>query len=177
MLLRVVVLLLIAMLPSLSYEREFKRLDEALKAVFPNAEIEIKNVALSREKAKRVEELARVKLDSRLVSFYIAKRDGKVVGYAFVDVHRVRTKNESVLFVISPEGRLEVVEVLSFNEPLEYMADENWLKLFKGKSLGRDSIRLKRDIPNMTGATLTARAIVKSARKVLALWQVVFGEK
>ncbi len=174
---KVVILLVLSILPLLSYEREFRKLDEALASIFPGAQIEIKNITLSKEEVERAQKLARVKLDSRLVSFYIAKRNGKILGYAFVDVHRVRTKNESVLFVISPEGKIELVEILSFNEPLEYMADEDWLALFKGKSLERDKIRLRRDIPNMTGATLTARAIVKSARKVLAIWQVVFKER
>lgn len=177
MAMKILVILLIGMLPLMSLEREFKRLDEALKSIFPDAEIEVKNIAITKSELKRIEKLARTKLDSRLVSFYIAKKNGEILGYAYVDVHRVRTKNESVLFVISPEGKIEVVEVLSFNEPLEYMADENWLELFKGKSLDKDPIRLKRDIPNMTGATLTARAIVRSARKALAIWQVVFKKR
>ena len=80
-----------------------------------------------------------------------------------------------VLYTITPEGKIDVIEVLAFNEPLEYMPEERWLKLFAGKQLNKDPIRLKRDIPNMTGATLTARAITDNTRKVLAMWQVLFG--
>jgi len=89
----------------------------------------------------------------------------------------VRTKPEVVLYIITPEGRLDVVEVLAFQEPLEYMPDEEWLKVFKGKELAPGTIRHRRDIPNITGATITARAITDNARKVLAIWQVLFGSK
>jgi len=157
--------------------REFKDPSQALKEIFPNAQIEVKNLVLTKEQVERIEKLSNTKLGTRLVSWYVAKRGGSIVGYAYVDTHIVRTHPEVVLYTITPEGKIDVVEVLAFNEPLEYMPDENWLKLFKGKELKEGSLRLRRDIPNMTGATLTARAITDSARKVLAMWQVLFGEK
>ncbi len=161
---------------SFSLERDFNTPENALKALYPGAEIQIKNIVLKKEQKERAERIAGVPIGSRLVSIYMVKKKGKVVAYGYVDVHRVRTHNESVLFVINPKGEIELVEVLSFNEPLEYMADEDWLALFKGRLLGKDKLRLGRDIPNMTGATLTARAITKAARRALALWKVLFGE-
>ncbi|WP_457601303.1 FMN-binding protein [Hydrogenivirga sp.] len=160
-----------------SLERDFNTPERALKTLFPDATVEVKNVVITREQKERIEKIGRVPLESRLISIYLVKREGKVMAYGYVDVHRVRTHTESVLFVINPKGEIELVEVMSFNEPLEYMADENWLALFKGKSLGKDSVRLKRDIPNMTGATLTARAITRAARRALAIWKVLFEGK
>ncbi len=160
---------------SFSLERDFSTPTRAMKGFFPSARIEVRNIIITKGQKKDIERLARLRLPTRLVSFYIAKEGDRVVGYGYVDTHRVRTHNESVLFVISPEGEVMGVEVLSFNEPLEYMADEDWLKIFKGKSIERDRLRLGRDIPNMTGATLTARAIVKASRRALAIWKVLFG--
>jgi len=157
------------------HSKEFSTPEKVLKTLFPEAEVEIRNLILSKEQKRRVEELGRLTLDSRFVSFYLVKKEGRVIAYGYVDTHRVRTRSESVLFVINPLGSIELVEVLAFNEPLEYMADESWLALFKGKALGKDQIRLKRDIPNITGSTLTARVITKAARKALALWKVLFG--
>ncbi len=173
---RFALLILLALsITTFSLERDFNTPEKAMQAFFPGSEVVVKNIAISKEKKKEIEKIGRVPLDTRLISFYIAKKDGKVLGYGYVDTHRVRTHTESVLIVISPEGKVVGIEVLSFNEPLEYMADENWLALFKGKSLDKDMIRLKRDIPNMTGATLTARAITKATRRALAIWQVLFG--
>jgi Na+-translocating ferredoxin:NAD+ oxidoreductase RnfG subunit len=157
--------------------KEFSAPEEVLAKLFPGSKVEIRNLILTEEQKLEVERRGRVKLDSRLVSFYLVKKDGKTIAYGYVDTHRVRTRSESVLFVINPSGEIELVEVLAFNEPLEYMADERWLSLFRGKALHRDQIRLKRDIPNITGSTLTARVITKAARKALALWSVLFGDK
>ena len=173
-----IVLLLTALgLFSFSQERDFNTPERALKALFPGAEVEVRNIVITKDQRDRIEKIAKVPLETRLISVYLVKKEGKVIAYGYVDVHRVRTHNESVLFVINPKGEIELVEVLSFNEPLEYMADENWLNLFKGKSLDRNALRLRRDIPNMTGATLTARAITKAARRALAVWKVLFEGK
>jgi len=158
-----------------SQERDFNTPEKALKTLFPDAQIEIRNVVLTKEQKEKIERIGKVPLNTRLISVYVVKKGGKEIAYGYVDIHRVRTHTESVLFVISPAGKIELVEILSFNEPLEYMADENWLALFRGKSLDKNILRLKRDIPNMTGATLTARAVTKAARRALAVWKVLFG--
>ena len=158
-----------------SYERDFSTPESSLKAMFPEAEVVVRNVVISKAKKEKIEKIAKSRLDTRLISVYIVQQGGNVIAYGYVDVHRVRTHNESVLFVIDTEGKLKAIEILSFNEPLEYMADDGWLSLFIDKSLDRDQLRLGRDIPNMTGATLTARAIVKASRRALAIWKVLFG--
>lgn len=168
-----VVILLLGFTPALS--REFKKPERALSQIYKKAQIEVKEMVLSQEQIQEVQKLSGLKLDSRHVSWYIVKRGSQTVAYGFVDTHVVRTRTEVVLYTITPEGKLDVVEVLAFNEPLEYMPEDQWLKLFAGKQLSRDTLRLRRDIPNITGATLTARAITENARKVLALWQVLFG--
>ncbi len=160
---------------SFSEERDFTTPEKVLGKLYPGAEVEVKNIVLTKEQQKKIEKLARARIPSRLVSLYLVKKGGKVLAYGYVDTHVVRTHTESVLFVISPQGRIELVEVLSFNEPLEYMADENWLALFKGKSLDEGASKLRRQIPNMTGATLTARVIKKAASRALAIWKVLFG--
>jgi len=147
-----------------------------IRFYYPESEVEIRNIILTKDQVKRASKIGRVKIRSRLVSFYIIKdKTGNILAYAFIDTHRVRTKPETVLYIINKKGELEVAEVIAFKEPPEYKADERWLSLFKGKSLEKDKITLRGDIPNITGATLTARAITRSVRKVLALWQVVFG--
>ncbi len=168
---------LVFFLLSLASTREFERLDNALKRLFPGAQVEVKNITLSPEQVRQINSMSGVKLNTRLVSWYVAKKNNAVVGYVYVDIHRVRTHPETVLYAISPEGRIVAVEVLAFKEPLEYMPSPEWLKGFEGKSLDKDQIRLRRDIPNITGATLTAKAITDNTRKVLAMWQVLFGER
>ena len=158
------------------YAKEFRKPEEVLKELFPDAKIEIRNLVISKEKVKDIEKKARVKIRSRLVSFYLIKKGANVIAYGYVDIHRVRTHPEVVLYVISPQGKITYIEILAFHEPLEYMPPENWLKLFIGKDITSPP-KFRRDIPNITGATLTARAITRHTRKVLYLWQTFFGGK
>jgi hypothetical protein len=46
---------------------------------------------ISEEHARCISELARVKLESRLVTVYVGKKSGELMGYAYFDTHTVRT--------------------------------------------------------------------------------------
>jgi Na+-translocating ferredoxin:NAD+ oxidoreductase RnfG subunit len=150
--------------------------EKILNEIYPNSKIEIKNIVLSETQKNKVKELSGVEIESKLVTFYLVKFNDQVKFYGFADVHIVRTLPEVVLYVLNERGEIELIQILSFKEPPEYKADDNWLKYLKGKTLGKDLLRLRRDVPNMTGATLTAKAITDNARKVIALWKVIFGE-
>ncbi len=155
----------------------FKEADNALGRVFPGARIEVQNIVLTQEQANMAKKLSGVELTTRLVSFYIAKKGDETIGYAYIDSHIVRVQPETVLFVISPEGTIESIEILHSDEPEEYRPGKDWLGVFKGKSLDKDPIRFRRDISGITGATITARAITDNTRKVLAIWKVIFDGK
>jgi len=168
-------LLVILLLSPFLQAKQFRTPERALAELYPNARIEVINITLSREQQEEVQKLSGVRLDTRLVSWYLVKSGKEMLAYGYIDSHVVRTKPEVILYTITPDGKLDVVEVLAFLEPLEYMPHEEWLKIFKGRKLAPGTLRHKRDIPNITGSTITARAITDNARKVLALWQVLFG--
>ncbi|MCZ6597813.1 MAG: FMN-binding protein [Planctomycetota bacterium] len=151
----------------------FLTVGEALKLAFPKCEIERSTVFLTKDQKRRVEKLAKVDLATRIVFPYVAKRDGKVVGTAWFDTHRVRTLNETVMFVVDPNQRIQRFELLSFAEPQDYIPRGNWYDQLKGRKLDAE-LNLKRGIKGVTGATLTAKATVKAARRTLALQAVLF---
>ncbi len=150
---------------------------EALHLAFPEAErVENETFILGNEQVQKVQEIARTKLDSKLATFYMGIKEDKVVGYAFIDNHIVRTLPEAFLVVLSPEGVVQKLHVLAFYEPLEYLPSERWLKQFDQKHIETD-MRLGWNIHGIVGSTLTARAITKGVRKALALYQVLIKEK
>jgi Na+-translocating ferredoxin:NAD+ oxidoreductase RnfG subunit len=65
---------------------------------------------------------------------------------------------ETILIVITPQGRVGAVEVLAFNEPEDYLPPPRWLDRFDGKALAKD-LKPGLAVPNLSGATLTARAV------------------
>lgn len=76
------------------------------------------------------------------------------------------------MFVINKDGTLRQAEILAFFEPPEYMPGDNWIALFYGKSAS-DSLKPGKDIPNITGATITSTALSRTMRQILALARVV----
>lgn len=146
--------------------------EDALAEAFPGAEVQRFRRALSPEQAEQVRELAGTAPDSRLVIAYRAERDGHLVGTAYFDAHVVRTLPEVLLVVVSPEGTVDRVDVLSFREPVDYLPPRRWLAQFPGRPLDGD-LALKRGIQGITGATLTSRAITAAVRRVLATHAVL----
>ena len=146
---------------------------EALALAFPDADrVEDESILLGDEQAAAVEKLARAPLESRLVKIYRGYRDDELLGYAFIDVHNVRTLPEAFLVVLSPEGQVEMLRMLAFHEPLEYMPPGRWYRQFEHKQLAAP-LRLGGDVHGIVGATLSARATTRGVRRALALYEVV----
>jgi hypothetical protein len=146
---------------------------EALELAFPDAErVESRTFVLTDEQAGRVEALARAPLDSRLVTIYTGRGEGAVLGYALIDVHRVRTMAEGLLVVLAPGGEIRNLRLLAFHEPGEYAPSPRWLEQFEGQPLS-ERMRLGGDIHGIAGSTLTSRAVTQAARRAAALYEVL----
>jgi Na+-translocating ferredoxin:NAD+ oxidoreductase RnfG subunit len=102
------------------------------------------------------------------VQRYVATKDGKVAGYAYVDRRIVRTHAQKLLVVLDAAGKVMRIEVLAFDEPHEYQPRAAFYAQFQGKDLG-DPLQPRRGIQPVAGATLTVRATVDAVRTVLAV--------
>lgn len=158
-------------------ENDSQQPETAMQKIFPETKIEVRNIILSPTEILEVEKLSGMKQEEKLVSFYLAKNGEQIIGCGYADIHYVRTHPEVILYAINPSGEIVKVEVLSFKEPPEYKPSEKWLDLFKGKSLDKNTLLLRKDIAAISGATLTARAVTNHSRKALALWKIIFGNK
>ena len=160
-----------------AFSKVYMTRDEALKMAFPDAdEIVKKNIFLNSDQVREIESRAKTKLESKLYVFYEGKKGKETLGYAVIDTHRLRTMTETVIIVINPDGTHRMTEILAFFEPPDYKPEDNWVGLFDGKALN-DSLWMGRDIPNITGATITAHALMISIRRVLAVFNVAVKGK
>lgn len=155
-----------------SQARVYLSVKEALKLAFPGCSIEHPTIYLTEDQMNRARALAEVPVEDAIVRPYRATCEGRPGGVAYLDVHRVRTLPETLMIVVSPEGEVERVEVLSFREPPEYKPRAAWYELFTGHRLD-DRLRLKRDLPIVAGATLTSHATEAAVRRVLAIDRVL----
>jgi hypothetical protein len=105
---------------------------------------------------------------SALVVWYEARREGELVGVGWLDVHVVRTKQQALLVVLEPDGRVARIDVLAFEEPREYRAPPRWLAQFAGRTAA-DGLKVGGGIHGLGGATLTARAVTQTVRLATAL--------
>ena len=169
------VVVLSAAAPVLPAQAQVLTQAEALALAFPDAdEIQRRTAFLDDEQLERIGELAGPGVDppSGIVTHYVALDGGEPMGVAYFDSHRVRTLDQVLMIVVGSDNRVRRVETVSRQEPPEYEAPAGWLDLFRTRDLGPD-LSLKGEIPTLTGATLTARAVTDAVRRILAVHQAI----
>lgn len=146
--------------------------NEALRLIFPEADsIEPQALFLTSEQVTRIEKLARSPLESPLLTVHVGRQGDETLGYAFLDIHTVRTQPEALFVVLTPQGVVDSVLVVAFHEPQEYMPSDHWQAQFPGKTLTPD-LQVRRGIAPISGATLSAHAMTDAVRRALAVYQV-----
>ena len=150
--------------------------DEALTLIFPASDQILKEtVTLTDEQAERVGSAAGYPIDERNQIVYKAMSGRTVDGYAVVADEIGKFHDITFVVGMSPQARVTRVEVLVYRESrggeVRY---RRFLRQFEGKSL-RNPIRPNRDVINITGATLSVRAISRGVRKALGIVREAYG--
>jgi Na+-translocating ferredoxin:NAD+ oxidoreductase RnfG subunit len=151
----------------------FASQEQALAEAFPDASrIDRETVLLLKKDAEKISALIHEEVTSKVVVLHTAYSGEKVIGYAQIDVHNVRTKPEALMIVLTADGAIRSVRVLAFHEPLDYMPTDRWYTQFEGRSK-QEGLRVGRGIHAVVGATLSARAATDGVRRMLAYWEVL----
>ena len=146
---------------------------EALELAFPDADrVEDITFVLREDQVERIEALSRSTLETKLVKVHTGYLGDAVTGYAFIDIHNVRTLPEAFMVVLNPDGSVRSLRLLAFHEPLDYKPPDRWYSQFDDKSMS-SRLRLGGDIHGIVGATLSARATTRGVRRALALYEVL----
>ena len=149
--------------------RELMSREQALAtALGKEAMVERNNAFLTGTQVTAAEKRCSCEIETELVPRYTATKAGKLLGWAYFDAHRVRTLPEILMIVVKPDGAVASVEILSFQEPMDYFPSERWLAQFSGRKLDEE-LSLRGGIRPISGATLTGRAITGAVRKILAI--------
>jgi hypothetical protein len=159
-----------------SYARVLVGQDEALRSAFPGAELRRETVFLKPHQVERARQTSGVDVESQLVIRYVATAGGRTVGWAYFDTHRVRTLQETLMIVVSPDSTISRIEITSFREPPDYLPKRRWLDQLHGQRLGSE-LSLERAVRPITGATLSGRAVVNASRRMLAVHEAIEAER
>ncbi len=156
---------------SIGYAQIFYSKTEALELAFGKAPVENLSLFPEDSDVTKIQQLAKTKLESGLFTFYVGKDGNKILGYAAIETENVRTKPETVMIVLTPEGELRNVYLLAFHEPPEYMPPERWFESLLKHPIS--DLELGKGVDGISGATLSTRSVLNSVRKVIAIYQVM----
>jgi len=156
-------------LPSTGAAKVYLTKADALALAFPAATtVGKKTLFLDDEQLDAVRREAKADVKERIWTYYVGSSSGRILGYVYFDRVVVRTMPAVLTAHVDSEGRLRFLEVMSFEEPEDYLPRKRWLGLFADKGLG-DDLRVRGAIRNVSGATLTSEALTRSARRMLAV--------
>ena len=133
-----------------------------------DASISKKNILLSTEKFKNIQKNAKTKLDTKIYRIFTAKKGEEILGYGILVNRKVRSKNAVILYFIQ-DSILQGIEIIAFNEPREYMPTEKWNAQFINIATSKN-LQLNRDIPSISGATMSARSVTDSSKIAFAIY-------
>lgn len=146
---------------------------DAMQSAFGETSVVTKkNYLLTKAQATQVTKTAKLKLTTKIYRVYTAAVNDEPVGYGVLITRKVRQKDASVLYMMTPGGSITAVEIIAFNEPPEYMPQNTYLEQFKGKDVN-DTLHVGKDVPAVSGATLSARNVTDGARLALAIFDTV----
>ncbi|MFK7742009.1 MAG: hypothetical protein AB8H80_16960 [Planctomycetota bacterium] len=156
--------------------KQFLTPKAALALAFPDCKVERTRHVLSDAHKLRVKKLGGGEVRRSMVYAYEARKGGKLVGTAWFDRHKVRSKQELLMVVVDPRGKVRRIEMVAFEEPLDYIPRDAFYEQFLGRPLSAD-LSVKRAITPVAGATLTVRATLQAVRRVLATHQVIYPKQ
>lgn len=170
-----IIIVFVVLLSSID-AKVIKNPKDVMASYFQDATIVKETVLLTAKKHKISQQLIKTKINSKIFRFFIAKEGSEVVGYGGIITSSVRTKNSTSLVVLNNRGEVKSVEVIAFYEPKEYIPSKRWLNLFNDKSI-EDRLKLRSNIPVITGATLSAKTLTDSVNTILAVWNSYYKGK
>jgi Na+-translocating ferredoxin:NAD+ oxidoreductase RnfG subunit len=153
-------------------------LDQAPRAVFPNAEIERRDVASTPEFQagikNRLGRLVPSVWEPSYVTF-TAKQNGQTIGYAVIVDEIGKHRPFTLIIAATPDFRVKDVAVMVYRETRGgEITQRRFLAQYKGKRAA-DPIQLDRDIIGVSGATLSVQGANRAVHKALAVLQLVYG--
>jgi len=149
---------------------------EAMQEAYDlNATVTKKNILLSKKRVANIQKSAKIKLKTKIYRIFTAKKDDKVLGYGVLVSKKVRSKNAVVLYFIK-DAQLQGIEVIAFNEAMEYIPTKRWNEQFEQIPTSK-MLQLNRDIPSISGATMSARSVVEGSRIAFGVYNELLGGK
>jgi Na+-translocating ferredoxin:NAD+ oxidoreductase RnfG subunit len=167
----------LAALVSPAYAVDYFSIPQAQKQLFPEATAFIEHaVTLDDAQRAEIKQRSGVRQRNATQAVWHVVRDGQALGWFIVD--DVIGKHEFITYAaaISPDGHVIDIEIMSYRETHGGQVREAaWRANLAGKTLA-DAFRLGKDVPNISGATLSCRNVTDGVKRLLVLHDLVLRD-
>jgi hypothetical protein len=147
-------------------------IEQAQRAIFPQARMEKLELHLTPDQRKAIEKASGVKVRAPRLDLW------KVEGGGWFFVDEVIGKHEFITYALglNADGSVKQIEVMDYRENYggEVRRPE-WRGQFAGKKHGA-KLKIEDDIKNISGATLSCRHLAEGVKRLLALHELVLKE-
>ena len=147
--------------------------EQAQKLIFPNKQFTKYPIVITEQIQDKLQSASSVRHPFKGDQTWRAA-DGS---YFIVD--EVVGKHEMITYAvgISPNGTVQGIEIMEYVESYGYeVAEESWRKQFVGKT-AEDSLKLKKDIQNISGATLSCKHLTDGVKRVMVMYELALRPK
>lgn len=138
--------------------------EQAQQKLFPGQTLQSLDISLSREEAQAIGERSDTRVRDPRIKVWRTPQGG----YFYLD--RVIGKHEFITYALAldPEGAVTGLEILDYRESYgSEVRNPKWRAQFLGKQAGA-ALQLDVDVVNLSGATLSCRALTNGVRRLLA---------
>ena len=156
-----------------SMAKNFPTIDAVIHAAFPSGtKMEKHSLILTPKQFSQIQKKAKAKVDTKVYRYYTLSNKGKTIGFAVLEFRKVRTKKATIIYAFDMKGTLKSTEILAFGEAPEWVPSKTWMSQLQNKS-PKAALHIGKDIPTISGATLSARCLSEGARVARAIYETV----
>ena len=161
---------------SLNAETVYLKPADALRIHFKDStSVVSERKSLSPAQRDALERELGAKMDREEWTFHVAKTGSKVDGYAVVDHEIGRMEPITFMTFLKANGEVQSVEILVYRETHgSEVRERRFLEQFENTRPAQPLI-VGQGVRNISGATLSVRAVTLGVRRALAVWNALYG--
>lgn len=147
--------------------------DEVIHSAFKKvSKIEAKRLILTSKQFTQIKAKAKASIPTKVYRYYTVMKGSKQIGTGVLITRKVRSKKATVLYLFDNNAKLKVTEIMAFSEPPEFIPSKIWMSQLQNQKASA-RLTVGKDIPTISGATLSARSVSDGARVARAIYQIV----
>lgn len=155
-------------MPVVSHSKIFVSVEQAQKLMFGQTVLTASPIVLNEETRKQMKDASSVSHPFDSTRMWRSDK-----GEWFI-VDEVVGKHEMITYAvgINADGSVKQIEILEYRESYGHeVAQIEWLNQFVGKT-AESTIKLNKDVQNISGATLSAKHLTDGVKRVLVMYDL-----